>query len=126
MNECLFVAPKLTQNTDLDKYFYSGNGIGFLSLFLLSHTDWSKNVIIFGVDNSLSVHIENNLKDISILGKDPTKGLGNTTITAEAQHSINFRRTKRKFFWSLIIMEATFLYLLMLQNDINSKQKTLK
>ena len=34
-----------------------------------------KNVIIFGVDMSSSVHIDNTGKDILILGKGPTQGL---------------------------------------------------
>ena len=36
-------------------------------------------------------------KDIIILGKSPTQGLDDTTLTAEAQHSINFSRSTRKF-----------------------------
>lgn len=66
--------------------------------FLLSNgSESGKNMKIFGANMGSTVHIDNNNKDISILGKDPTKGLDNTTITAEAQHSINFRRAKRKF-----------------------------
>ena len=44
-----------------------------------------KNVIIFGVDLSSSVHIDNKGKDILILGLGPTQGLDDTTLTAEAQ-----------------------------------------
>ena len=33
-----------------------------------------RNVIIFGVDMSLSSHINNKKKDILILGKGPTQG----------------------------------------------------
>ena len=32
-------------------------------------------LIVFGVDMSSSVHIDNSKKDILILGKDPTQGL---------------------------------------------------
>ena len=39
---------------------------------------------------TLSVHIDNKGKDISILGKGPTQGLNDTTLTTEAQYSINF------------------------------------
>ena len=31
----------------------------------------------------------------------PTEGLDDTTITSEAKYSINFRRSRRKFFLSL-------------------------
>ena len=54
----------------------------------------NKNVIISGVDMSSSVHIDNKKKDILILGKGPTQGLDDTTITAEAQYSINFFKIK--------------------------------
>ena len=52
---------------------------------------------------SSSVHIDNNKKCILILGKGPTDGLDNTTLTAEAQYSFyvinnhyNFSRSNRK------------------------------
>ena len=51
-----------------------------------------KNVIIFGVDMSSSVHIDYKKKDILILGFGPTQGLDHTMLTAEAQYSINFSR----------------------------------
>ena len=41
-----------------------------------------KNVIIFGADMSLSVHIDNKNKDILIFGERPTQGLDDTTLTA--------------------------------------------
>ena len=50
-----------------------------------------KDAIIFGVDNSSSMHIDNYRKDILILGKDQTQGFDDTTITAEAKYSINFQ-----------------------------------
>ena len=50
---------------------------------------------------SSSVHIDNKNKDILILGKGLTQGLDDTTLTAEAQYSINFSRSSRKFCLSL-------------------------
>ena len=47
------------------------------------------------------MHIDNNKKDILILGKGPTQGLDDTTLTAGAQDSINFLRSNRKFCLSL-------------------------
>ena len=41
------------------------------SEFSLPNGSVSKNVIIFGVDMKLSVHIDNKGKDILILGKGP-------------------------------------------------------
>ena len=52
---CLFGAVKLTKNADPDKYSYSGYNIGFVSRSHVSILNTcGKNVIIFGVDNSLS------------------------------------------------------------------------
>ena len=59
LKDCLFGAVKLTKNSDQNKFSYFRYGIGFdLYLFFsFPNFDWSKNVIIFGVDNSSSVHI---------------------------------------------------------------------
>ena len=46
---------------------------------------------------SSSVHIDNKKKYVLILGIDPTQGLHDITLTAEAQYSINFSRSNRKF-----------------------------
>ena len=49
---------------------------------------------------SSSSHIDNNKKDILILGKGPTQGLEHT-LTAEQLCSINFSKEKTKFCLSL-------------------------
>ena len=49
-----------------------------------------KIVIIFGIDMSSSLHIDNKEKDILILGKGRTQGLDGTTFTAEAKYPSNF------------------------------------
>ena len=46
---------------------------------------------------SSSVHIDYKNKDILILGKGPTQGLDNTTLTAEEEYSITFSRSQRTF-----------------------------
>ena len=46
------------------------------------------------------IHIDNNKKDILILGKGPTQGLEHT-LTAEKMYTINFTVTKKKFCLSL-------------------------
>ena len=61
---------------------------------------FGQNVIIFGVDMTSSVHVDNKKKDILILGKDQTQGLEHT-LTAEKMYSINFTVTKKKFCLSL-------------------------
>ena len=72
----MFGSVKLTKNTDLDKYSYSGYGTGFdyHLLFSFLSFDWGKNVVIFGVDNSFPVHIDYKKKHSLVLSKGPTQG----------------------------------------------------
>ena len=92
LKDLLFRSVKLTKDADLDKYIYSSYSIGFdsHSEFSLTDSSMDKNVIIFGVDMSPSVHTGNKHKDILILGKGPTQGLDCTTLAAEAKYPINF------------------------------------
>ena len=57
----LFGAVTLTKNADIDKYKYSGYGIGFDrgGLYLLPSGRFGRNAVIFGVDMSSSVHVDN-------------------------------------------------------------------
>ena len=60
---------------------------------------------------SLSVYTNNKKKDILILGKGPTQGLDDTTLTADAQYSINFSIPNRKYCLSLCYNEPnSFLF----------------
>ena len=99
----MFANLKIIENDDPDKCSYSGYGVAFTSRSDFSLLDGSmgKSIIIFGVDMSSSVHIDNKKKDILILGTGPTQGLDDTMLTAEAQYSINFLRSNRKFCLSL-------------------------
>ena len=98
----MFCAVRLTKNAYIDKYRYSGYGIGFdrRGSFSFPGGGFDSNVIIFGVDMSSSVHVDNKKKDILILGKGPTQGLEDTQ-TAEKMYSVNFTMTKKKFCLSL-------------------------
>ena len=60
LKNCLFGAVTLTKNANIDKYGYSGYGIGFDRKSTFSFLDgngFGQNVIIFGVDMSSSAHI---------------------------------------------------------------------
>ena len=94
---------KITRNTDVNKYKYSEYGIGFDGKGVFTHPagSFGNNAIIFGVDMSSSVHVDNIGKDILILGKCQTQGLGEHSLTAEKMHSINFSATGRRFCLSL-------------------------
>ena len=65
------------------------------SSFSFPSGGFGQNVIIFGVDMSSSVHVDNKKKDIFILGKGPTQGLQHI-LTAEKMYSITFTLTKKK------------------------------
>ena len=71
-SNCLFGSVKPNKNTDLDKYKYTGYGIGFDSRgeYPLPDGSVGKNVIIFGVDISSFVHIDIKGKNILILAKE--------------------------------------------------------
>ena len=98
LKNCLFGAVALTKNAYIDKYRYSGYGIGFdrKSSFSFPGGGFGQNVLIFGADMSSSVHIDNKKKDILLLGKEPTQELEHM-LTAEKMYSINFTVTKKKF-----------------------------
>ena len=61
----------MTKNADIDKYGYSGYGIGFdrKSSFSFPSGGFGQNVIIFGIDMSSSADVDNNKRDILIFGK---------------------------------------------------------
>ena len=73
----MFDAVRLTRNTDIDKYKYSGYGIGFdrRESFSFPGGAPGQNVILFRVDMNLSTKIDNRKKDILILGDAPKEGL---------------------------------------------------
>ena len=71
LGNCLFGSLKQTKNADLDKYKYTGYSIGFDSHsgFCIYSGSYEKNVNIFGVAMSSSVHVDNKGNDILILGE---------------------------------------------------------
>ena len=102
LKNCLFGSVTLTKNADIDKYGYSGYGIGFgrISVFSFPGVGFGQNVLIFVGDMSSCAHIDNKKKDILVLGKRPTQGLEHL-LTVEKMYSINFTVTKEKFCLSL-------------------------
>ena len=96
----MFGAVKLTKNTGVNNYKYSGYGIGFdgHGSFSYPGIGVGGNVIIFGVDMSSSMTIDHRKKDILILGKGPTQGY---TLSAEKMYLINLKVTGKKFCISL-------------------------
>ena len=60
IKNCFFGAVTLTKNADIEKYKYSGYGIGFdrRSSFSFPSGGFGQNVLIFGPDMSSSIHID--------------------------------------------------------------------
>ena len=83
LKNCLFGAVTLTKNADVEKYGYSGNRIGFdrRRRFSFPGGRFCQNVLILGVDMSFSAHIDNQKKDILVLGIGPTQALEHTLTT---------------------------------------------
>ena len=82
-------------------------------------------MIIFGANMDSSTNLDNKGKDILILGKGPTQGLGEHSLSGEKMYSINFIKVNTKFCLSCIVMEITVIYLLMIQKLLNFKLKIL-
>ena len=94
----LFGAVTLTTNVDIDAYKYSGYGFGFDRKGEFSFGNgFGRNVIIFTVDMSSSVHIDNKNKDILILGESPAQVLDGTTLTTEKNIQLILLKTIRSF-----------------------------
>ena len=64
LENCLFGAFKVTKNAGVNKYKYFGYGIGFDEKGVFSHPagSFGNNAVIFGLDMSSSVHVDNKKK----------------------------------------------------------------
>ena len=104
LKDCLFGAATLTKNADIDKYGYSGYGIGFdrRSSFSFPGGGFGQNVLMFGADVSFSTHMDNKKKDKSVLRNRPRQGLEHT-LTAEKMYSINFTVTKKEILFKFAL-----------------------
>ena len=73
---------KPDNTTDTDKYIYSGYGLGFDGTSQFTHPQggMARNIIIFPVNSSNSVHVTNKTQNILILGHGLTQKVNNTTI----------------------------------------------
>ena len=102
LENCLFGAVSFTKNADINKYKYSGYGIGFdrHESFSSPGVGLGRNVIIFGVDMSSSTKVGNRKKDVLILGEGRTQELEHT-LSAQKMYSINFTGHYKKFCLSL-------------------------
>ena len=104
LENCLFGAVSLTKYVDVDQYKYSGYDIGFDRKGKFSvGNGFGRNCIIFGVDMSSYVHVDNKKKDILIVDEGPTEGLDGNTLTAEKLYLINFTEKKKEILFELAL-----------------------
>ena len=110
MQNALFGAMQITKNADTSKYDYKGYGICFdersefghtIPEGGFAHTTDARNVLIFGVDMSFSVHKTNRANHIYLMGTGLTQGIHDTTIYAEKNFYRNFTEPGKKFALSL-------------------------
>ena len=97
---CLVEAINLVKNIDKEKYVYSGYGIKCDSAGSWSFdNDFARNVIIFGVDNSLSCHSNNRQNNFLKLGEAPTYRTNGSFGSSEKNFNINFTKADTIFFF---------------------------
>ena len=91
VGNCFFVATNVVENTDKEKWMYSGYGKAFDGASSLNFgNDFAKNVIIFG-SSSLADNHKNNFLMLDTFGINGSLG------TPEKKFSINFTKAKAKF-----------------------------
>ena len=99
---CLFGATNIVKNSDKENYIYRGYGITFDSGGSWSFdNDFTRNVIIFGVDNSSSSHVDNRKNNFFMLGEGSTFGINGSFESPEKKFRINFSKANTKFCLSL-------------------------
>ena len=96
---------------EISNYKYSGYGICFDSggTFTSGNITNGKNVIIFGVDTSSSIHSANKTQNIYLLGKDFIQGINGTTIYAEKIYKTNFTEHSKKFVYTTMAIILIYL-----------------
>ena len=111
IQNALFGAMQITKNTtDNSKSNYKEYGICFnegsefghtITEGGHAHTTDARNVLIFGVDMSFSVHATNRANNVYLMGTGLTQGIHDTTIYAEKNFYRNFTDFGKKFMLSL-------------------------
>ena len=110
IQNALFGASLITKNADTSKYNYKGYGICFdersqfghtITEGGFAHTTNGRNVLIFGVDMSFSVHATNRANKIYVMGDGLTQGIHDTTLHVEKNYCGNFTDPGKTFVLSL-------------------------
>ena len=95
----LFGATIIVKNSDKEKYVYSGYVIAVDRRDEWSFgSNYARNIIISGVDNSSSSHTDNLTNIFLILGEGYTFGINGDFGAPENNFSINFSKSNTKFY----------------------------
>ena len=65
--------------------------------------DYARNVLIFGIDNSLSSHNDNLKNNFLILGEEDTFGITENFGAPEKKFSINSSKANQNFAFEFIL-----------------------
>ena len=104
-------AMQITKNADNSKNNYKAYGICFdersefdytITEGGRAHTTDARNILIFGVDMSFSVHKTNRANNIYVVGTGLTQGIHDTTLYVEKNFYRNFTDLGKKFMLSLL------------------------
>ena len=98
IQNALFGASQITKNADTSKYNYKGYGICCtITECGRAHTTNGRNVLIFGVEMSFSVHATNRANNIYVMGGGLTQGIHDTMLHVEKNYYRNFTDPGKKF-----------------------------
>ena len=100
----LFEVTNIVKRSDEEKYVYSGYEIAFDGKGSWSfNDDFARNVIIFGVDSSLSSHTDNLKDDFLVLVEGDTFSSDGSFDAVEKNLLLILVKQKQSFAWVCII-----------------------
>ena len=83
----------------------------FFHIFYFFFNNFTRSVIIFGIDNSSSSHADNRKKNVLVLGEGPAYGINESFGLPEKKFNINFSKGNTKFCLSLYYNVESYLFI---------------
>ena len=134
IQNALFGSIQITKNAiDNSKNDYKGYGICFdersqfghtITEDGRAHTTNGRNVLIFGVEMSFSVHATNRANSIYVMGNGLTQGIHSTTLYVEKNYWRSFTDPGKKFIISLHDDGDESYFFVNGRNELKFKAKT--
>ena len=82
--------------------------------------------MIFGIDNSSSIHTDNCRNDFFVLGEEKTEYINDSVGTVETKFIIKFTKANAKFFFSYLHVNKTSISKFKAPDNIPSNEFCLK